>query len=170
MTPEPEQLFEQNQRLAYSVIWKIAPNFANDEDLKQEALLGLWKACLTWDPKKSQFSTYSVRCIRNQVYMYFRKQAPANKQVSLEAVLPGLDRLTLADMLEEPIPSIRNERIALKELLLGLSPKETQLVQARLDGKTQAEIAESLGIAQPTCSKMLAKIKIRYERSVQEDD
>ena len=102
--------------------------------------------------------------------MYFRKQAPANKQVSLEAVLPGLDRLTLADMLEEPIPSIRNERIALKELLLGLSPKETQLVQARLDGKTQAEIAESLGIAQPTCSKMLAKIKIRYERSVQEDD
>lgn len=168
MTPEPEELFQQNQKLAYSILWKKFPAFALDEDVKQEALLGLWKACLSWDAKKSKFSTYASKCILNQVYNYFRKQAPINKQVSLEAMISGLDGLTLADMMEEPIPSIRDEKTALKDLFLGLSPKEIQLVQARLDGKTQAEIAESLGITQPTCSKMLTKIKIRYERSVRE--
>lgn len=170
MNPEPEKLFEQNQPLAYSILWNRFPTFALDEDIKQEALLGLWKACLSWDAMKGKFSTYATRCILNQIYQYLRKQVPTNKQVSLESVIPGLDKLTLADMLEESIPSIRDERIALKELLSGLSPKETQLVQARLDGKTQAEIAELLGIAQPTCSKMLTKIKIRYERSVQDYD
>lgn len=169
MTPEPEQLFEQNQRLAYSVIWKIAPNFANDEDLKQEALLGLWKACLTWDPKKSQFSTYSVRCIRNQIYMYFRKQSKLSREISLDTPISGTEQITLADMLEDPIPSIRDEKLAVRDLLDGLSPREIELVQAKLDGKPQYEIGKLLGVSQSMCSRMLTKIRVRYERSIQED-
>ena len=170
MIPEPEELFEKNQSLVYNVLWSKFPTFVGDEDMRQEAFLGLWKACLSWDPSKSKFSTYSTKCVLNQIYMYFRKQAPLNQQISLSTPIAGTTKITLADMVEEPIPSIRDEKIALKELFEGLSPKEIQLVQARLDGKTQAEIAESLGIAQPTCSKMLAKIKVRYERSIQEDD
>lgn len=170
MNPEPEELFEKNQKLVHSILWRKFPAFARDEDIRQEAMLGLWKACLSWDPSKSKFSTYSTRCILNQIYMYFRKQAPLNQQISLNTPITGTTQITLADMLEEPIPSIREEKIALKELFEGLSPRESQLIQAKLDGKTQAEIGDLLDIAQPTCSKMLAKIRVRYERSIQEDD
>lgn len=170
MNPEPEELFEKNQKLVYSILWRKFPTFAKDEDIRQEAMLGLWKACLSWDPSKSKFSTYSTRCILNQIYMYFRKQAPLNQQISLNTPITGTTQITLADMLEEPIPSIREEKIALKELFDGLSPREAQLIQAKLDGKTQAEIGDLLDIAQPTCSKILARIKVRYERNIQEDD
>ena len=169
MNPEPEELFEQNQKLVHSILWRKFPAYARDEDIRQEAMLGLWKACLSWDPSRSKFSTYSTRCILNQVYMYFRKQAPLNQQISLETPITGTTQITLSDMLEEPIPSIREEKIALKELFEGLSPREAQLVQAKLDGKTQAEIGDLRDLAQRTCSKMLTKIKIRYERSRQDD-
>lgn len=170
MNPEPEELFEKNQKLVHSILWRKFPAFARDEDIRQEAMLGLWKACLSWDSSKSKFSTYSTRCILNQIYMYFRKQAPLSQQISLNTPITGTTQITLADMLEEPIPSIREEKIAIKELFEGLSPREAQLIQAKLDGKTQAEIGDLLDIAQPTCSKILAKIRVRYERSIQEDD
>lgn len=170
MNPEPEELFEKNQKLVYSILWRKFPTFARDEDIRQEAMLGLWKACLSWNPSKRKFSTYSTRCILNQIYMYFRKQTPLNQQISLNTPITGTTQITLADMLEEPIPSIREEKIALKELFEGLSPREAQLIQAKLDGKTQAEIGDLLDIAQPTCSKILTKIKVRYERSIQDDD
>lgn len=172
MNPEPEELFNKNQSLVYSILWRKFPTFAKDEDVRQEAMLGLWRACLTWDPKKSKFSTYSTKCIINHIYLYFRhqKKNPPEMQISLNTPIADTDRLTLADMLEESIPSIRDEQILFKDLIENLSPQEFQLVQAKMEGETQAEIANMLGISQPTCSKMLAKIKVRYERSIQEDD
>lgn len=171
MNPEPEELFSKNQALVYSILWKKFPTFAKDEDVRQEAMLGLWRACLTWDPKKSKFSTYSTRCIINQVYMYFRQQkkSPPEMQISLNTPITDTNRLTLADLLEESIPSIRDEQIILKDLIDSLSPQEFQLVQAKLEGKTQSEIAALMSISQPTCSKLLAKIRVRYERSIQDD-
>lgn len=64
----PEQLFTQNQGLAYSYLQKhtIYLRGYDQEDLQQEALLALWKACLTYNPKKSKFSTYATTCIANR--------------------------------------------------------------------------------------------------------
>lgn len=170
MNPDPEQLFEQNQNLVYSILWKKFPAFVTDEDIRQEAMLGLWKSCITWDSTKSKFSTYATTCIINQVYMYFRKQPSTINQVSLSNPVSDTEGLTLEDMIEDPIPSIREEQIAIKDLFKGLSAEERKFIAAKLEGKTQKEIGKLMGISQPTCSRLLARIKVRYERSIQEDD
>lgn len=71
----PQCLFEENKELAYSYVYKSKIKIPGYEleDLFQTALLGLWKACKTYDPKKSKFSTYATNCIRNELFVARRK-------------------------------------------------------------------------------------------------
>ena len=68
-------LFEANKELAYSYVYKSKikiPGY-DIEDLFQTALLGLWKACCNYDPKRSMFSTFATNCIKNELLMARRK-------------------------------------------------------------------------------------------------
>jgi len=68
-------LFEANKELAYSYVYKSKikiPGY-EIEDLFQTALLGLWKACCNYDPKRSMFSTFATNCIKNELLMARRK-------------------------------------------------------------------------------------------------
>ena len=82
---EQEQLFYNNLELAYFTLWKHYPTFAQDEDLKQEAVLGLWKACLTYDESKSKFSTYAVSCMLNKMKVWLRDRSKHPDTVSLSS-------------------------------------------------------------------------------------
>lgn len=167
---EPERLFEENTRLAHSVLWKNYPAFAADEDLHQEALLGLWRACLTYDPKKSQFPTYAYTCILNQVRMAMRHQAKQPPTVSLETPVSEQGGLTLEDMLEELVPSLDDGFIGLKNFLQELSPRDQLLVRCRLEGLSQKQTAERLGLTQPYCSRLLTKIYVDYTKGGEKDE
>lgn len=161
---EPKALFEENQKLAYSTLWKYYPGYATDEDMKQEALLGLWKACITFDPGKSQFSTYAVTCIMNQIRMTLRDNSKQPPTVSLEASLAGVDGLTIGDTLEELAPSICDEYILLKEFLGGLPQRDQLLIKYKLMGLNQRQIAERLGITYNWCSKLFTRIYVEYDK------
>ncbi|MDD4309108.1 MAG: sigma-70 family RNA polymerase sigma factor [Candidatus Cloacimonetes bacterium] len=63
-----EEILSTHQNLAY----KIASTYRNRgvplEDLKQEGLIGLVKACRNFDPQRNtQFSTYAVYWIKKQI-------------------------------------------------------------------------------------------------------
>ena len=167
---ELEQLFEESTRLAYSVLWKNYPEFAADEDLNQEALLGLWRACLTYDPKKAQFPTYAYACILNQVRMAMRHQAKQPPTVSLETSISEQDGVTLEDTLEELDPSLDDGFIDLKSFLRELSPRDQLLVQCRLEGLSQKQTAERLGLTRQYCNRLLTKIYVNYIRRRGEDE
>lgn len=66
----PEQLFNDNQGLAYfcsKSFWASGYGYA-DEDLKQVALIALWAASQSFDASKGfQFSTYAGNVIRNSL-------------------------------------------------------------------------------------------------------
>jgi RNA polymerase sigma factor (sigma-70 family) len=67
-TLTPDELFEQNQGLVYSYL-KKNPTYIDSfeyEDLAQECMMALWKACEKFDSSKGiQFNTYALTCIRN---------------------------------------------------------------------------------------------------------
>jgi RNA polymerase sigma factor (sigma-70 family) len=75
LTPEDrEKLVIDNMLLAYNYVHKheIYLDGYEQEDLMQEALVGLVQAANTYDPNKKdkngrtyKFSTYAVTCIRN---------------------------------------------------------------------------------------------------------
>jgi RNA polymerase sigma factor (sigma-70 family) len=85
-----QELYEKNELLAYKVVHKMKIEITGFglEDLFQTAKLGLWKACTTYDPKRSKFSTWAVNCIRNELLMAYRS---ASKHKGVEVL--SLDAL-----------------------------------------------------------------------------
>ena len=169
---EQEKLFHQWTEFAWFLLWRHFPQLALDEDIKQEALLGLWKACRTYDKDKSQFSTYAAQCILNQVRQVLRKRSYEPDIVSLSTPVGGYEEegLTLENMLEDPVPSIDEGYIDLKDFLRGLNERDKKLIQLRLQGKTQKQIAQEMGLAQSYCSRLITKIWVDYTERRNEDE
>lgn len=56
----PEERFQENQKLVHFILQKKFPLVAFDEDVIQEANMGLWKACIGFDEAKGySFSTFA---------------------------------------------------------------------------------------------------------------
>lgn len=169
---EQEQLFYKNLNLAYFILWKHYPTFAQDEDLEQEALLGLWQACLSYDKQKSMFSTYASQCIRNSIWLCLKKRSKHPDTVSLNSPVRGYEEegLTLEDTIKDPIPAIDDGYIDLKDFLASLSERDQKIVKLRMQGLTQKQIAQKLGMTRVNCSMRLTRIRVKFVERRNEDE
>lgn len=148
---EATKLFEANQGLAYFTLNKNYPYYKMDEDYKQEAALGLWKACLTYDESLNvKFSTYGVACVHGHLKTLFSK----NKELQNKIEILSLDyahtdvmsnkRSTFADKL------ITNADIDLtamycEEILKKLQPEDASLLMNVMSGKSFKTISIKTG-------------------------
>ena len=81
---DAEALFLQNMELAHFTLWRRFPDRAKDEDSVQIALLGLWKACLTYDEGRGAFSTYAVSCCCHEILREYRDHRQRLDVLSME--------------------------------------------------------------------------------------
>lgn len=166
-----ERLFNDNINLAYYVARKInIPNML-DEDKFQISMLALWKACKTYDPNRNlKFSTYASACIKNELLMTRRKKSVDT--ISLDIPLKTEeDDLYLKDAIasDVDVTSSVQDDIMLVEINKlkekHLSRMEQQVIDLYyMQGKTQVEISEILGISQAQISRYKTKAinKLRY--------
>ena len=84
-----ETLFHENIKLVYWLIRKYYPQYIYDDDVIQCGMIGLWKASKSYDPEKSKFATYAVKCILNEIKMHFRRESrqKRNVEVSLDELV-----------------------------------------------------------------------------------
>lgn len=158
---EAEQLFLKNTKLAHHVLHKNYPTFSQDEDFHQEALLGLWRACLTYDKNKGHFSTYAGCCILNQIRHAMRSYVKQPETVSLSHPV-GEGGATLEDLIEDPCPRTNEGLIDLKAFLAGLPERELKLIQLSSAGLTQEEIGKQLGRSRAWCCNTLKRLQQDY--------
>ena len=70
-----EQLFKENENLAYKIAKKYyRTGYWEFDDSIQIARMGLWKACLIWDPNKFKLSTLATNVITRDFIDYDTKQ------------------------------------------------------------------------------------------------
>ena len=169
---ELEKLFNENKGLVYFTLWKHYPTFAKDEDLQQEALLGLWQACLTYDKSKSQFSTYATSCILNKIRVWIRDRSKHPDTVSLSTPIKGYEEegMTLEDTIEDPVPSIDEGLIDLKNFIGSLQERDQKMIKLRVQGLTQKQIAQELGMGRVNCAMRLSRIWVKYLERRNEDE
>lgn len=77
-TPEEAEriigLFEENKKIAYKIASKYyKTQYWEYDEALQIAQMGLWKACLIWDPDKFRLSTLAYNII-NRDFMDFDRQ------------------------------------------------------------------------------------------------
>ena len=158
----PEELYLANERLAYWVLAKYYPSFQMDEDYQQVAKIGLWKACLGYkEDAQIKFSSYASRCILNEICNYFRDSGQASRDgaSSLSLDVQINDDTTLANL----IPGDKDVLfIDFNGFWESLTSREKKIVAMLIQGLTNREIGNSIGVSNQRVSEILLKAKQKF--------
>lgn len=133
---------------------------ADQDDLVQEAMIGLYLAVRAFDPQAgSSFRTFADVCVSRQVVTAIRaatrrKHGPLNDYVSLHGPAPaaGEGERTLADVLPAPAAADPAEQLVGAEAVealrvhvdRALSDLEVEVLRLHVDGVGYREIAQRL--------------------------
>lgn len=156
----PEELYFKNEALVYHVLHKKFPMSRFDDDFRQIARLGLWKACLRYDETKGKFSTYAVPAIENEIKMEFRKKSRKPIEISLDDLIrdtsDDTDGLTIFGI------CMGDQDVGFVDTIWAdkeLTERQKRILGLLYDGMVQADIAKEIGISQTMVSREVAKIR-----------
>lgn len=139
-----------------------------DEDLYSIGLIGVVKAVNTFNPDKGvKFSTYATPIIQNEIFMSFRKKRII-PVFSLDepCQLENGDSVGFSEMIADS-RRFEEEVIAdmqMKQIFSTLSGREKKIVSLSMEGKTQMEIADILGISQSNVSRIIKSIYKKWRK------
>ena len=137
---------------------------AEDDDLIQEGMIGLFKAVRDYKSSESHFYHFARLCIDRQLYTaiqvcHRQKHLPLNTYVPLDA---GEDSV-LQDHWSENPETIMIDRENAETLMQGirkmLSPMENQVLTYYLDGYTYMQMGEFLNKSPKSMYNALQRIR-----------
>lgn len=139
-----------------------------DEDLFATGIVGVVKAVNTFNPDKGfTFSAYATQTIRNEILMTFRKKriTPAfslDEPYQLENGKSVDFSETIADgrRFEKEVV----EDMQMKQIFSTLNDREKKIISLKMDGKTQKEITEILGLSQSHVSRIIKSIYKKWRK------
>ncbi len=178
-----DELILHNMRLVAHVTKKYAAGEEDTQELISIGTIGLIKAVSSFKPDYgNRFATFAIRCIENEILMYFRNKRKSRGDVSIFEPI-GTDKegnqIHLVDVIENDQNDVLEDISRandLKKLKNGmkqmLSKREYYILVKRfgLDGNdelTQRQIAKVLGISRSYVSRIekaaLKKLKKMLE-------
>lgn len=169
-----EKIINHNIRLVINEVIKKFSNSPYDlKELVSIGLIGLIKSVDTFDTTKGvQFSTYSTRCIDNEILMFLRMGKNSALDKSLDTPI-SIDKdgseTRLEDILEDAtadfVSAYENEITynGVRKIVYNLSERDREIILLYfgfIDEHlyTQREIADKLKISRPHVSRLIAKI------------
>lgn len=169
-----DKLLIHNMRLVISIVEEMYANFIYDQDdLISIGTMGLIKAIDTFDLSRNiKFSTYSSRCIVNEINMFLRIDRKHHKVDSLENKVIDYEfsEVKLKDIIpvetnvEEQIIE-KEEYLIIYELLNSLPEDEREMVKMYMKRYTEKEIGEKYNLSQSYVSRKIRNIlkKLRQD-------
>ncbi|MBF9223846.1 RNA polymerase sigma factor [Hymenobacter ruricola] len=147
-------LHDRYSRNLLTVITRLVHDEALAQDVLQEGLLKVWLSIARYDPARGRLFTWMVRVCCNQAIDALR--SPRHRFHS------GTKSLETGGAQQASAPvSFNPEHIGLRELVLRLKPRQSEVINLLyFGGCTQAEAAEQLGIP-------LATVKTRARAALQ---
>lgn len=167
----PEEMYAEHEKLVWFVLNRYYPDFVYDEDVAQEARIGLWLACKAYDPSRGAFSTFAVKTIHNEVRGYFRRMLqrdiPRDQLVSLEHPVKdmshGGDPVPLRDTL---VGESDIQWMDLSGVKAKLGDLDLRIFRLRLTGLSMDDIGARVGISRQAVDKRLEKIEDLVRRYI----
>ena len=180
-----EELILHNMRLVAHVAKKYVNSEEDMEDLISIGTIGLLKAVNSFKHDYgSRFATYAIRCIDNEMLMYFRNKRKTRGEVSLFEPI-GVDKegnqISLLDIVESDEPDIlekielhKNVEKIYRKLPEVLNEREKKIIILRYGlynkkVQTQREIANRIGISRSYVSRIEKHALEKLKKSLNEE-
>lgn len=173
---EVDKLIKDNMGLVRHIAKQIDVSYMQYEDLVSEGTIGLIKAARTYDENREiKFSTYSAKCIRNEMLMYLRKENNYINAKSIDDIIyedtdgSKLELLELiADKRDYYEERERNEELEnILNWILNLENSRIRtIILLQSAGMKQKIIGEKLNISQSYISRLEGKVQKNLKRSM----
>lgn len=179
-TPIMDYICDKYKNLVRSKAKSMFILGADNEDLIQEGMIGLFKAVRDYDTgRDASFSTFAELCISRQMYTAVQaakrqKHFPLNTYVSLDSEAAGDDRdgLNLAELLADRAELnpeemfLDKERVAYLEKMIDeeLSDFENQVLDLYMTGMSYSQIAKVLGRDEKATDNALQRLKAKIRK------
>lgn len=159
-----EQVILGNLGLIGIVLKSLNQN-PQDEDLFSVGIIGLIKSLNSYELGKGfEFSSYATMVIRNEILQSLRKKTiPISFSLDAPCNLENGESVSYREIIscgrdfEEDILSGFNFRKNFRTL----SKRDMRIIGLRIQGKTQGEIADILGITQSYVSRIIKGVRAR---------
>lgn len=143
---------------------------ANNDDLIQEGMIGLFKGVRSYDKTKGVLKSYLAECIKNQLADAIKtadrlKHSYLNDYVSFSSINAddgerGDERFSSNDLNPEEVLLLKeNDGNFFDEFAEKLSPVELKILSLYLDGNSYSEIATTVNLSVKAVDNALQKIK-----------
>lgn len=183
LTPEEqEQYSRENSSLVYFVVNSFSNTRVDTDELVSVASVGYTKALISYDTSRDvRFSTFAIRCIRNEILFFLRKEKKhLDKNISMNQILStdkNGNELSIGDTIpnDEQNNSVEKQVALLqdiekmKEAMTELSENERYILTYRFgldngETKTQREISEIIGMSQANVSKIEKSVLVKLKK------
>lgn len=161
-----EEIFEKNIMIAYKIANQYRINYFEEiEDIKQIALMELWRCIVNWDHIHA-LTTYAYICIPTKINMYLRKVKKHENNLSMNIPIfndGDGNEFTLEDTIENEIDCIDFliDDLDAQGVLnkIYLTDEERYLIELRMRGLSQHKCAKIMKKSQPQISRDQTRIK-----------
>ena len=149
----------------------------DNDDLQQEAMIGLFKAIRDFRHGQSSFRAFAELCVTRQIMTAIKgacrqKHQPLNRYVSLWGlrVIDDPSERLLEELFDQRVPDPADEVVSLEgqaamraALATMLSSLEVDVLRLHLDGCSYQEIGDRLGRHVKAVDNALQRIKRKLE-------
>ncbi len=154
------RIVRRMEPLIHAQIHSLRCEGTEDEDMAQEALMGLLAAVRTYRPDGgAAFTTYATTCIHNRLVSMLRRVGPRAE--------PLPEDTDLSDPTADPALQIQELEEA-QRLLTGLrqrlTPMEYQVLLLRLSNGSYEEIAGRLGVSKKAVDNAVQRIRRKFRQ------
>ena len=151
-------LVEENKKILYKVANAYCKDPNDRPDLVQEIVVELWLSFNRFD-NRCQFSTWMYRIAINVAISFYRSQ-----RRKVQNILPIKDFVLEIAVADEMLEQAGDDVRLLYKLINQLDELNRILIILYLDGYSQNEIAEILGISSSNVSTKVNRIKQKLQQ------
>ena len=141
-----DELYRRYARSAYGVALRVTSQDLIAQEVVQDAFLALWRAPEAFDPARGAFRSFFLSLVHHRAVDAVRREERLRRRTERAANLePATGEDPAEDVVEDAYLRVRRKEV--RAALTTLPPAQQQVLEmAYFDGKTQARIAEELGI------------------------
>ena len=145
-----ETLIDQHRKILYKVSSLYCRNPHDREDLAQQIVVQLWQAFPSFDGRRA-FSTWMYRVALNVAISWYRREKTRARYV----LTGGEHILNIAADADTPSDDVR----LLYQFIESLDELNKALILLYLDGYSNREIGEVLGISETNVTTKISRLK-----------
>jgi len=170
------ELYNRYTPFVYQICKRFFLPGADTEDLIQEGLTGIHHAIMTFAADRGRdFEDYASMCVRNQIvrsvrHATRRKHMVLTQAASLQAQPAAVDRPCNTPGPEEQVLGVMAMGDWLRLIATCLSDLEKEVLQARLQGESNGELANRLGVDRKQLENALFRARRKLTQAAQKEE